>query len=211
MVTTVLLVRHADVHNPKNILYGRLPGFGLSKRGLKEAALLARALAEEPIAAIYSSPLLRARQTADIIARYHPGVPLHISKLLNEVRTSLQGRPSEEIRSLGFDYYTRRPSPRDETLEQVFARMDRLIRHLRRKHKGQTVLCVSHGDPICVVRLAYQGKPLDLQHLRGPDYPGKGSVTRLDFPSEAEADPVISYFDLGRLFREAEIEVPQEA
>ncbi len=211
MVTTVLLVRHTDVHNPRDVLYGRLPGFRLSERGLREAALLGRALAEEPIVAIYTSPLLRARQTAEMISRYHPGVPIHISKLLHEVRTSLQGKPAHEVRKLGFDFYRGRPSGRDETLEQVFERMDRLIRHVRRRYRGRTVVCVSHGDPICVVRLAYQGKPLDLQHLRGSDYPSKGSVTRLDFPSEEGLDPIISYFDLERLIREAEIEVHREA
>lgn len=211
MVTTVLLVRHTDVHNPRGVLYGRLPGFRLSERGMKEAALLGRALADEPIVAIYSSPLLRARQTAEMVSRYHPGVPIHNSKLLHEVRTSLQGMPAQEVGRSGFDFYRGRSSPRDETLEQVFARMDRFIRHIRRKYRGQTVLCVSHGDPICVVRLAYLGKPLDLQHLRGPDYPSKGSVTRLDFPSEEGMDPIISYFDLDRLIREAEIEVHREA
>ncbi len=211
MATTILLVRHTDVHNPKQVLYGRLPGFGLSERGQREALLLARLLADEPIVAIYTSPLLRARQTAEIIARYHPFAPIHLSKLLNEVRTSLQGRPAEEIRNLGFDFYRNRPSPRDETLEQVFARMDRLIRRLRRKHVDQTVVCVSHGDPIAVVRLAYQGKALDIHHLRGPDYPPKGSITRLDFLYEGDADPSVTYFDLASLLREAEIEAPQEA
>ena len=69
--TTILLVRHADVHNPADVVYGRLPRFGLSSVGREEATRTAATLAGEPLAAIYSSPQLRARQTAETIAAHH--------------------------------------------------------------------------------------------------------------------------------------------
>src|SRR5438874_3906508 len=74
--TTLLLMRHAEVHNPEDILYGRLPRFGLSELGKQQAEVTARALAEEPISTFYTSPQLRARQTARILAAPHPGATL---------------------------------------------------------------------------------------------------------------------------------------
>ncbi len=54
--TTLYIVRHTDVHNPADILYGRLPRFRLSDLGLQQAERTAQVLAEEPVAAFYSSP-----------------------------------------------------------------------------------------------------------------------------------------------------------
>ena len=73
-VTRISLVRHASVHNPSNIFYGRLPGFYLSKRERLEAA---RSLKDLIIEDIISSPLLRCRQTAaEILNRKdeHPSI-----------------------------------------------------------------------------------------------------------------------------------------
>ncbi|HMM43059.1 MAG TPA: histidine phosphatase family protein, partial [Thermomicrobiales bacterium] len=67
-MTTILFVRHTEVENPDGLLYGRLPGFRLSDAGRRHAERVAGAIAGRDIAAIYSSPLLRARQTAAIIA-----------------------------------------------------------------------------------------------------------------------------------------------
>src|SRR5438094_9831085 len=90
---TLYLVRHTDVHNPRDVLYGRLPRFRLSDLGRKQAETTAQALAEEPIAAFYTSPRLRARQTTRILAMPHPDAVVHITRLLDEVLTAWQGRP----------------------------------------------------------------------------------------------------------------------
>src|SRR5947209_20583375 len=74
--TDIYVVRHAHVHNPHDILYGRLPRFRLSELGLEQARKVADFLSGRNIEAIYSSPLLRARQTAEMIAQSLPGVPM---------------------------------------------------------------------------------------------------------------------------------------
>ena len=58
------LVRHGEVYNPEGILYGRLPGFHLSKLGQRMAAAAAGELAGHPITALYASPLQRAQESA---------------------------------------------------------------------------------------------------------------------------------------------------
>ena len=59
------LTRHGEVFNPQGILYGRMPGYGLSERGLEMAERVAEALpAKDPhIRALVSSPLQRAQET----------------------------------------------------------------------------------------------------------------------------------------------------
>ena len=66
--TTVHLVRHGEVYNPAGVLYGRLPGFGLSDAGKAMAVLDAEALRGRDITVVRSSPLERAVQTAAPIA-----------------------------------------------------------------------------------------------------------------------------------------------
>ena len=55
MTTTVHLVRHGEVYNPRGVLYGRLPDYHLSDRGRQMAQLVADHLAGRDIAAVVSS------------------------------------------------------------------------------------------------------------------------------------------------------------
>ncbi len=82
LLTVIYLVRHAEVKNPHDIFYGRLPGFRLSSRGTDQAQSAAKALKNKNITVMYSSPLLQSRQTANIIRSRHNGLALHITELL---------------------------------------------------------------------------------------------------------------------------------
>jgi broad specificity phosphatase PhoE len=73
MSTRVYLARHCDVHNPEGVLYGHLPNFPLSEKGVRQAHDLGRRLAATSARQIYSSPLERATQTAEIISSHIPG------------------------------------------------------------------------------------------------------------------------------------------
>ncbi len=88
--TTINFVRHGKVYNPEHVLYERLPGFHLSDAGRRMAFATARYLAENPqtntACAVYSSPLERTRETAEVI--------LHE---LNEVRDERGETPLELI------------------------------------------------------------------------------------------------------------------
>jgi len=188
--TDILFVRHADVHNPRNVFYARLPHFHLSEQGWKDAEVTAQALAEEPLAAIYTSPMLRARQTARVIAKQHPGIPIRISRKLIELRTHYQGHEWAKMPRHP-NFYD--PEAGDETVQQVFLRMQRLMFDLLREYAGGTVACVSHGDPIKILRMAYLGQPLTKQSAWEPD-PAKGSIVRFSW-EEAAAEPEITSFE----------------
>ncbi|HEX6511047.1 MAG TPA: histidine phosphatase family protein [Chloroflexota bacterium] len=188
--TDILFIRHADVHNPENVFYARLPRFKLSEQGRKDAEVTARALAEEPLAAIYSSPMLRAKQTARIIAQQHPGIRVHETRRLIELKTHFQGH--HWARMPRHPNFYDRPAG-DETVQQVFLRMQRLMFELLKRYRGKSVACVSHGDPIKILRMAYLGQPLTMQSAWEPD-PAKGSIVRFAWEDGAR-EPEITYFE----------------
>jgi broad specificity phosphatase PhoE len=193
MSTRLLFVRHAEVHNPRNVVYGRLPRFRLSARGREQAQLIAECLADEPIAAIYTSPLLRARQTARAIAAQHPGVPLRRNALLAEIRTGWQGTPNKEVPK-GTSFYVDRKHETDEIVEDVLARQQRLVRLLLRWHRDQTVICVGHADPIAILTLWAGGEEVTPKLLQEPLAPARGAVVIFEYPTP-DALPVLSYWN----------------
>ncbi len=199
LVTTILFVRHADVHNPTDIVYGRLPRFGLSTLGREEAARTAAALQAEPISAIYSSPQLRARQTAAAIAHLQPGTRVQVTDLLAEVLTGWQGTSNTIMAEKQFNFYRDRVNPEDEDVPDVVERILRWTDRVVRLHAGQTVVGVTHGDPSMMARLFFLGQEVTIDSLRQHDlYPAKGSVTRLVFSGSGPArrqHPTVRYDD----------------
>src|SRR5215470_7221037 len=76
-MTRVYLVRHADVENPRHLLYGHLPGFPLSEHGRAQAAAVGRWLSDRGLKRIIHSPLERAAETARLMCEQLPEpVPL---------------------------------------------------------------------------------------------------------------------------------------
>src|ERR1700730_11666744 len=93
-------MRHADVENPRRVLYGHLPGFNLSALGGGRAAPGGQSLRDRGIKRIVHSPLERALETAEIINAQLPApVPLEVEPALIEAEFSryLQGIPFWQI------------------------------------------------------------------------------------------------------------------
>ncbi len=95
--TTISLIRHGQVYNPGRVIYGRLPGFGLSNVGKRQVESTAEYLRLTNLAVIYSSPLLRARETADIIQQFHKDQSVMIADPINEVRFQFEGQPMDNM------------------------------------------------------------------------------------------------------------------
>ncbi len=184
--TRVLLVRHGRVHNPGRILYGRLPRFGLSPEGRRQARQVGEGLAAASLAAVYASPLLRARQTAAEVLRFHPELRLRISRLLHEVLTPFEGLPLAEARAAGEDFYTG-AGPGFEQPPCVAERMLRFLGRAARVHPSGVVVAVTHGDPLAFLVLRLAGADPDPRrkaalHRYGvtDGYPQPGSVLAVD-------------------------------
>lgn len=160
MTTYIYLLRHAAYENPQHVFHARLPGFPLSQEGKRQAARLAEALRTKPIAAVYASPLTRARETAHAIARIH-GLVLRTDDRLLDIKTPLQGKPIAYMESIHWNFY--RPEfirAGGERLREIFQRMDDCIKQMSRKHQGQHIVLVSHGDPIMAIKIKYLGGQL---------------------------------------------------
>ena len=161
MTTTISLIRHGEVHNPQQIYYGRLPRFRLSETGREQAAKQANTLPQAGITAVFSSPLLRARQTATIIAKQLQ-TPLHISKLLLEAHTPHDGKPASELITKNWDLYTGSP-PQFEQPVDIKNRLLRLITRLRKQRAGQHVALVTPADCLVWITLWAAQFPLTPQ------------------------------------------------
>jgi broad specificity phosphatase PhoE len=192
--STILLVRHADVHNPEQVFYGRLPRFRISELGQRQAAFTRDYLSDTPIACFYASPMLRARQTAAVLAEAHPGAPIRRASELIEVRTGWMGT-SNDVLPARINLYDPPHTSGDETIAEIAQRVDRLLRKLARRHEGQTICCVSHGDPIVVAHALYRGMPLHLDSIRMDWYPQKCSITTLTWKTGASG-PSVAYRDV---------------
>ncbi|MCU0936555.1 MAG: histidine phosphatase family protein [Gammaproteobacteria bacterium] len=197
--TTIWLVRHGHVHNPRGIIYGRLPRFRLSVRGLDEARAAGRAMAELPISAAYTSPLLRARQTAAEILAHHPGVPLRRTPLLLEVLTIFEGRDGLEGDRRGGDYYTG-VGPPFEQPQDILARVRQFFATVRRRYAGREVVAVTHGDVVIFTLIWARGAPVTAQskvefHKLGyGGYPATASFTAFTFRTDSPDEvPEVDY------------------
>jgi broad specificity phosphatase PhoE len=161
--TTVHLLRHGEVHNPAKVLYGRLPGYVLSELGHEMAARAGAALAKHDIAAIVSSPLERAQQTAAPVANAH-GLQIGIDGNLIEAENIFEGqrvsvgdgvlRQPKAWRHL---YNPIKPSW-GEPYKIVAARMRKAVHDARDLARGHEAVLVSHQLPIWISRLDFEGR-----------------------------------------------------
>ena len=181
-MTTVWLARHGEVHNPRNVLYGRMPRMGLSAEGRRQAQAIATCLAPRPLAAIYSSPMLRARRTADIVLQAHAELGrVRVDSDLQEVKTAWQGEPLASLEQINWDFYAHPRHPDDESLQAIHDRMQRWLRRVLRRHAGGEVVGVSHGDPILILVGTLSGLALDPRTIFPRPYIQPGVMYRMRF------------------------------
>lgn len=165
-MTRVYLIRHAEVENPRRVLYGHLPGFPLSARGREQAAELGRRLRSSGIRRIVHSPLERATETARVIAEQLPGpVELMPDPALREADFSryLQGVPYWQIplrRPLWLVHKARRGLlPGDEPIRELGGRVLEVMHRLARERPGEAAALVSHADPLQAAWVLLEGRP----------------------------------------------------
>ena len=166
--TLVLFVRHGTTPTTGKVLPGRARGLHLSERGREQAQRAAERIAEVgKIAAVYSSPLERARETAAPIARLTKNTT-RIERGL--VECDFGAWTGQSLRRLmkkpEWSQVQRSPStfrfPAGESFVEMQTRMVSAVDAIRRRHPGRTVVCVSHADTIKAAVAHAAGTPLDL-------------------------------------------------
>ena len=193
--TIVHVLRHGEVHNPKGILYGRLPGFKLSVTGQSQAKAVADALAGHDITHVVASPLLRAQETAAPIAAAH-GLTIAEDENLIEAGNEFEG-----LRVAVGDGALRRPRHwwklRDpftpswgEPYLQIAHRMLAAVNAARVEAVGHEAVCVSHQLPVWTLRRFLQGDRL--WHDPRNRQCGLASLTSLVYEGDQLVDLVYS-------------------
>lgn len=169
MTTQIILVRHGQTEwNRVERFRGRVD-VPLNEAGLAQAEAAGRRIAAEwRPAAVYSSPLSRATQTAEAIAR-PLNLPVEMAPGLVDIDYGQwQGRTPDEAREqwpqIVDRWYNRPPSariPGGETLAEVQARAMAAVRELSARHPGQTIVLVSHTVVNRAILLGVMGAGLD--------------------------------------------------
>jgi probable phosphomutase (TIGR03848 family) len=165
--TTLLLVRHALNDWVGDKLAGWTPDVHLNDKGKAQAEALCHRLADRPIAAVYSSPLERAVETARIVAAPHR-LEVQIRAGMGEVRygdwtgQSIKELAKEKAWQVVQFYPSGARFPGGEAIREMQARAVAELDELVVQHPAEIIVVVSHADVIKAVLAHYAGLHLDL-------------------------------------------------
>jgi broad specificity phosphatase PhoE len=165
MSSTVHVIRHGEVENPKKILYGRQPGWRLSDRGQAMAKVIGEWSKDIDLGALHVSPLQRAQETAGPISAAH-NIAITTDERLIEAGNIFEGKSFEpgsgvlkHPASWRHLYNPFKPSwgePYDEQINRMLA----AVFAARDAAKGRDAIVVSHQLPIWSLRSAIEGRSL---------------------------------------------------
>jgi broad specificity phosphatase PhoE len=149
----LILVRHGETASNRDGLGLGRQDVPLTEKGRLQAQALADALAGEEIAAVYSSPLRRAYETAAAIATRH-GLRVVVDEGLTEMDVGeLDGLTFHEMWERHPDFVSRwlgdeagtLAMPGGESLQDVQSRAAEAARRICERHEGETVVAVTHN------------------------------------------------------------------
>ncbi|MEM6457090.1 MAG: histidine phosphatase family protein [Acidobacteriota bacterium] len=178
--TTLWLVRHGQsIWNAAHRWQGQADP-PLSALGESQARELGARLAPTPPDRVYTSPLRRARHTAqaivDAAAAAGRDVPLHEDARLMEIQQGAwQGLLADEIwqrfpeerQTWDDDPWSMRIPGGGETLAEVQARVHAAIDDVVARHPGETVAIVCHRIPVAMLKIRYQGvDPAEVRRMK---------------------------------------------
>lgn len=166
--TYLFLIRHGENEwTERGALAGRTPSVPLNDKGKEQAQQVAERLKDQPITAVYSSPLLRCLETARPLAAAL-NLPVSVEPGILEVDygewrggelKELGKRPEWRLVQIypgGFRF------PGGETLREVQNRVITTLERIRTEHAGEVLAVYAHGDVLRTSMAYYLGMPLDL-------------------------------------------------
>ena len=170
--TLVLLVRHGQTPTTGRVLPGRAPGLRLADKGHAQAEAVAARIAalqdgKRKIAAVYASPLERTQETAAPIAK---ALGLRVRRARGLLECDFGDWTGQDLKKLvklpEWRTVQRNPSgfrfPGGESFPEMQTRICSALDTMRADHPGQTVVAVSHADPIKAAVASAMGTHLDL-------------------------------------------------
>jgi len=190
MKTTIFLIRHGEIDNPKKIMYGgslEMQITDIGRAQIKKTAEKIKALGHQ-IEKIYTSPMHRTMESSKVLALvfrienkiikeknlWDVLIPALAGELLT-IRDKIHAKGTDEYNS----YYA---SLGNESREQIVGRMENAFRNIVKSNKGKTVAIVSHGDPIrfLLYRLDHLGEKVpSVSTLIDEEYVQKGKAVKI--------------------------------
>jgi len=165
MASSVHVIRHGEVDNPKKILYGRQPGWRLSERGQEMAQVIGEWSKSIDLGALHVSPLQRAQETAAPISAAH-NMEITTDERLIEASNIFEGEPFgigdgalRHPRAWRHLWNPWRPSWGEPYTEQI-SRMLAAVFYAHESAGEKDAICVSHQLPIWILRSAIEGRHL---------------------------------------------------
>jgi broad specificity phosphatase PhoE len=167
----LILIRHGETLWNETHRFQGFSDIELNPVGKRQAQLLAESLKEETFAAVYTSPLIRARQTAEEIARYHQ-CPVIVDEGLKELNQGLlEGLTAEDLKK-GWPELLKNwietpesvTLPGGESLINLQKRAWSSIEKMLRKHSGESVAAVAHS--FVNLTILCQALKIPLRHFR---------------------------------------------
>lgn len=147
----ILLIRHGQTEWNRREIFRGHADIPLSDQGMRQAQALADRLSDERIAAVYSSPLIRASATAERVAKAHGIQPLTVPALTDISYGAWEGHQHQQVEKLYPDLYVRwrtKPHlahpPGGETLAQVRRRVTLALDSIVAGHRQAAIVVVSH-------------------------------------------------------------------
>jgi probable phosphoglycerate mutase len=153
---SIIFLRHGQAkNNIERILTGRTPGIPLTEKGIDQAEKAAKFLEHMNISAIYSSPIERAKHTAEIVGKHNSIDVIIDDRLIELDMGKFTGVPYDEIftshGNVFMKFYKGELEIAHngvETFSDVKKRILGIVDHVIENHPDQNVVLVTHMDPI---------------------------------------------------------------
>jgi len=167
----VHLVRHGEVHNPGRVLYGRLPGYGLSEAGRRMTWAAAEHVRDfdRPVRSLIASPLQRTQESAEPFTEIFGLEPVLDVRVIEPANVFEGTRMRRSLMDPRNWWHLRRPSvpswgePYSSIAERMLSAMDEAwdaSTGSATQGEGGDVVIVSHQAPIWIAHLRVAGLPL---------------------------------------------------
>ena len=168
----ILLTRHGQTDwNVEKRVQGRTD-IELNDTGIKQAYQTREKLLNEKIDVIISSPLKRARKTAEIIGEGR-NIPIIIDKEIEERAFGIV--EGKNVKDDGFievfdemwNYKINKKYEDAESIGELFERIEKFLKRIKEEYKDKTVLLVTHGGVTVAVRVYFEGIPEGMERITG--------------------------------------------
>ncbi|MBT3323519.1 histidine phosphatase family protein [archaeon] len=181
----LILVRHAETDaNLSGIIQGGSSDNPLNENGLNQAKKVAECLKDKKIDLAFSSPAIRAKNTAEEILKFHKTTNLQISNELNEkLAGEFEGMKSSEVKKI-VTSASFKPKG-GESFMDVYDRIKDFYLTILENHKDQNILIVSHGALLGALQLFILNKEISREEYE-PLRLKNAAYTILDIKDEAK-------------------------